>query len=207
MCRDGSQRVCSSNGSNQYDRPHQLVSSRSISVTFCTSAPTHHPGFHSPANAACSSFHNASDFPHTPSPPHVRCPPASVFPITLWLRPHGTQMKFVCGNEFVQGISMNFIPTPAEFITATTAFPSPNRPQRHPATPTMDGPTALPSTPRVTTALLLRLPATSSRLTAAAATYRYSRHRNRGGREHGCDHFKIATPLAPASLSRIATVV
>ena len=79
--------------------------------------------------------------PHTPIPLHILCPPASVFPIRLWLRPDGTQRNFVCGtqrnfvcgNLFVRYISMKFGPTPAEFITGTTAFPRPNWPQRHPA--------------------------------------------------------------------------
>ena len=65
---------------------------------------------------------------------------------------------------------MKFRPTPAEFIGATTAFPRPNWPQRHPAkTPTHE-PTAPSPTPRATTALHLRLPATPSTLTPAAAT-------------------------------------
>ena len=38
--------------------------------------------------------------PHTPTPLHILCPPASVFPIPIWLRPDCTQMHFVCGFLF-----------------------------------------------------------------------------------------------------------
>ena len=65
---------------------------------------------------------------------------------------------------------MKFRPGPTEFIAATTAFPRPNWPQRHPDKTPTHAPTAAPTTPRVTTTLLLRLPATSFRLTATAAT-------------------------------------
>ena len=78
-CRDGYQRVCRRNGNNLYALPHQLVSSHSCSTTSCTSAPTHHPGFHSPANAACAYYHNGSDTPahtHTASNP---VPPRLLF--------------------------------------------------------------------------------------------------------------------------------
>ena len=57
---------------NQYTLPHQLVSSHSNTTTCCTSTPTHHPGFHNPANAACAYYHNGSDAPahtHTSSHP------------------------------------------------------------------------------------------------------------------------------------------
>ena len=56
-CRDGYQRVCRRNGSNPYGLPHQLVSFHSNSTTCCTSAPTHHPGFHSPASTTCAYYH------------------------------------------------------------------------------------------------------------------------------------------------------
>ena len=71
-CRDGYQRVCRRNINNQYALPHQLVSSHSCSTPSCTSASTHHPGFHSPAHAACAYCHNGSDDPahvHTASHP------------------------------------------------------------------------------------------------------------------------------------------
>ena len=48
--------------------------------------------------------------PHTPTPLHILCPPASGFLITLWFRPDGTQRNFVCGNLFVRYIIMNFRP-------------------------------------------------------------------------------------------------
>ena len=71
-CRDGYHRVCRRNGNNQYVLPHQLVPSHSCSTTSCTSAPTHHSGFHSPASAASAYYHNGSDAPahtHTASDP------------------------------------------------------------------------------------------------------------------------------------------
>ena len=71
-CRDGYQRVCRRNGNNQYVLPHQPVSSHSCLTTSYTSAPTHHPGFHSPANATCTYYQNGSDAPantHTGSHP------------------------------------------------------------------------------------------------------------------------------------------
>ena len=74
-----------------------------------------------------------------------------------------------CLRLFVRYISMRFRPMPTEFIGATTAFLRPNWPHRHPAKTPTHAPTAPPPTPRATTALL-RLPATSSSLTAAAAT-------------------------------------
>ena len=46
---------------HQYALSHQLVSFHSSSTTSCTSAPTNHPGFRSPANAACPYYHNGSD--------------------------------------------------------------------------------------------------------------------------------------------------
>ena len=112
-----------------------LVSSHSCSTTCCTSAPTNHPGFHSPVNAACAYSHNGSD---APSHAHTALHPV---PTRLCLsdktmvRPDGTQRNFVCGNLLVRYIPMRFRPTPAEFITATTAFPRPNWPQRHPTKP------------------------------------------------------------------------
>ena len=149
--------------------PHQLVSSHLNSTTCCTSAPTHHPGFHSPANATCAYDHR---FRRSRTRPHrfTSCAHPPVFPVTQWFRPDGTQRNFVCANLFVRYISMKFRPTPAEFIGATTAFPHPNWPQRHPAKTTTHAPTLPPPTPRATTAFLLRLPATSSGLTTAAAT-------------------------------------
>ena len=66
----------------------------------CTSTPTRHPGFHNPSNAACAYYHNGSDAPahaHTASHP---VPTRLFFPITLWFRPDGTQMKVVCGLLF-----------------------------------------------------------------------------------------------------------
>ena len=74
-----------------------------------------------------------------------------------------------CLRLFVRYISTRFRPTSADFIGATTAFLRPNWPHRHPAKKPTHAPTAPPPTPRATTALL-RLPATSSSLTAAAAT-------------------------------------
>ena len=65
---------------------------------------------------------------------------------------------------------MKFRPTPAKFIGATTASLRPNWPQRHPAKTPTHAPTGPPPTPRATTALLVRLPATSSTLTAQATT-------------------------------------
>ena len=85
--------------------------------------------------------------PHTPTPLHILCPPAFVFPITLWFRPDGIQRNFVCGNLFVRYISMKFRPTPAEFITATIAFLRTKWPQRHPAKPPTHAPTAPPPNP------------------------------------------------------------
>ena len=131
-CRDVHQRACRRNGSNHYALIHQLVSSHSSSTSSCISATIHHPGFHSPANAACAYFHNGSDSPaHDHA--HIQCSNASVFPITLWFRPNVTQRNLVCVNILVRYISTKFRPTPAEFIAATTAFPRPNWPQRHPA--------------------------------------------------------------------------
>ena len=69
---------------NQYSLPHQLVSFHSSSTTSCTSAPTHHPGFHNPANAACAYYHDGSGTPA----------------ITQWFRPDGTQMTVACGFSF-----------------------------------------------------------------------------------------------------------
>ena len=113
-----------------------------------------------------------------------------------------------CLRLFVRYISMRFRPTPAEFIGATTAFLRPNWPHRHPAKTPTHAPTAPPPTPRATTALL-RLPATSSSLTAAAATTKspsdVAATATVVGANDGRDHFQLATPLAPASASRIAT--
>ena len=106
--------------------------------------------------------------PHTPTPLHILCPPASCLS-------HNTKVQTerhpneLCLRFLVRYISMKFRPTPAEFIGATTAFLRPNWPHRHPAKTPTHAPTAPPPTPRATTALL-RLPATSSSLTAAAAT-------------------------------------
>ena len=63
----------------------------------------------------------------------------------------GRHPKELCLRVLVRYIYMRFPPTPAKFRTPTHA------------------PTAPPPTSRATTALLLRLPATSSRLSAAAA--------------------------------------
>ena len=94
--RDAYQRVCRRNGNNQYALPHQLVSSHSCSTTCCTSAPTHHPGFHSPANAACllpQRFRRSRTHPHR----FTSCGhPPLAFPITLWFRLDGTQVNLVC---------------------------------------------------------------------------------------------------------------
>ena len=114
------------------------------------------PGYHSLANAACAFYHNGSDAPHTTTL-HILCSTASVSPITLRFRPDGTQGNFVCDNIFVRYISMKCRPTFAEFIPATTAFPCPNWPQRHPAKMTGHAPTAPPPTARATTTFLLRL--------------------------------------------------
>ena len=161
-CRDGYQRVCRHNGNNQYALLHQLVSSHSCSTTCCTSATTQHPGFHSPTDAACAYYHNVSNAPehaHTASHP---------VPTRLCLSHSTTVHSGRHPNEFrlrflVRTISTKFRPTPTEFIGATTDFPRPNWPERHPTKPPTHTPTTSPPTPRATTALGPRLPATSSR--------------------------------------------
>ena len=80
---------------NQYALPHQLVSFHSSSSTSYTSAPTHHPGFHNPANAAWAYYHNGSDTPAShPVPTRL------FFPITLFFKREGAQMDVVCGFLF-----------------------------------------------------------------------------------------------------------
>ena len=56
--------------------------------------------------------------------------------------PNEIRLRFL-----VRYISMKLRPTPAEFIAATTAFPRPKRPQRHPVKPPTHAPTAPPPTP------------------------------------------------------------
>ena len=88
---------------------------------------------------------------------------------------HNTMVQTVrhpnerCLRFLVRCVYMKLRSTPAEFIVATTAFLRPNWPHRHPAKTPTHAPTAPPTTPRATIALIL-LPATSSGLTAAAAT-------------------------------------
>ena len=57
----------------KYDLPHQLVSSNSSSTTYCTSATTNHPGFHSPANAACAYFIPVVQTLPRTTTLHIRC--------------------------------------------------------------------------------------------------------------------------------------
>ena len=66
----------------------------------CTSAPTPHPSFHSPANAARAYYNNVSDAPaHTHTASHLVLT-RLCFPIPLWFRPDGIQMNFVRGFLF-----------------------------------------------------------------------------------------------------------
>ena len=148
--------------------PHKLVSSHSNSATSCTSAPTPHPDLRRPAKAACAYYHRGSDA-LAPAHTALRTVPSRLgLPRTLRFRQEGTPMIFVCVKLCVRYISMNFRPTSAEVITVPTTFPRSNWPQCHPAKPPTHAPTAPPATPRATTALLLRIPASSLRLTTAA---------------------------------------
>ena len=111
-----------------------------------------------------------SDAPARAHAASHRVPTRLCLPITLWFGPNPTQRNVVCGNLFVRYISIKLRPTPAAFIAVPTTFPRPNWSQRHPAIPPTHAPTVPPPTPLATTALLLRLSATFSRLTEAAAT-------------------------------------
>ena len=128
-----------------------------------TPAPTTPPTRPAPITAMVQTL------PHKPTPLHILCPPASCLSHNTMVQT-GRDPNELCLRFLVRYISMKFRPIPADFIGATTAFPRPNWPQRHPAKTPTHAPTGPPPTPRATTALLVRLPATSSTLTAQATT-------------------------------------
>ena len=112
------------------------------------------PAFTAPSTR-CAYYHNDSDAPahtHTAShPAPTRLCLSHNTMVQTGRHPNELRLRFL-----VRYISMKFRPSPAEFIHATTAFPCPNWPQLHPTKTPTHAPTAQP--------------ATSSRLTAAAAT-------------------------------------
>ena len=106
---------------------------------------------------------------HTPTPLHILCPPSSVFPKPLWFRPDGTQRNFVSGFLFGK-VRSNSDPHPPSLLAQRPPSHAPYGSSviqpKHPRTHLPPS----PPTPRAATALRQPLPATPSRLTAAAAT-------------------------------------
>ena len=71
----------------------------------CTSPPTR------PAPIATV----VQTLPHTPTPLHILCPPASVFPIPIWSGLHPNEL---CLRFLVRYISRKFRPTPCLLYTS-----------------------------------------------------------------------------------------
>ena len=138
-------------------------------------------------------------------PLHILCPPVSSFPYhdgsdrtaPKWPFPAVSCLVYFHDSDPHPPSSLAQ-PPPSYATTGPTAI-QPKRPRTYRPTtnpPSHDHP------PSTTTSYILEI---DRRSCDSEVAKRCSRHRNRGGRDDGRDHLRLATPLAPASASRIAT--